>query len=150
LSAVTVPAYAGSGPHDSSPRGHHHRHGDATAVLVIDRVATPVFQVAPGVDPEPTFPAVTVSARLRGCVPGELYVLHGQFFQRHREITGLNGGLGVGEFTCGADGTARVALTPYDPAGRLHPGKLRVRLEVVTFRDGEVLARDCARVRIPR
>jgi hypothetical protein len=148
VSAVTVPAYA-SPRHDTAERRWSHHEHRAT-VLVVDRVTSPVFQVAPGVDPEPTFPAVTVTARLRGCVPGELYLVHARFFQRHREITGVSGGLGFEEFSCRADGTARISQTRYDASSRLRPGKLRVTLEVRSWEQGKVLARAAARVRVPR
>jgi hypothetical protein len=149
LAGFATPAYAVPVGHDGAlHRGHHHPASSPT--LVLERWASPIQQYAPFVDPEPTFPLVTVFARLRGCVPGTLYVASTRFAQHGREITGLAGGRGVGEFMCGADGTARIAQARFDLAELLHPGRLRVSMEVVAFDGGPVLAATAARVRIPR
>jgi hypothetical protein len=149
LVGIATPAYAGAATPSGRHWAHHH-HGTATSLLVLERRASPIQQVAPFVDPEPTFPLVTVYARLRGCEPGRLYVASTRFFQNRREITGIAGGRGFGEFVCGANGTARIAQARFDPAGLLHPGRMRVYLEVVAFDGGAVLASATARVRIPR
>ena len=147
---LATPAYAAPAAHGGARHWAHHHHAATTSLLVIERRAAPIQQVAPFVDPEPTFPLVTVFARLRGCEPGRLYVVSTRLFQHRREITGIAGGRGFGEFACGADGTARIAQGKFDPAGRLHPGRLRVSMEVVAFDGGPALASATARVRIPR
>ena len=121
------------------------------SLLVIERRTAPIEQVAPFIDPEPTFPFVSVFARLRGCEPGRLYVAqHTVRSRTRREIDGhRRGAAASSEFGCGADGTARIAQSRYDRAGRLHPGRMRVTMEVVAFDGGPVLASASARVRIP-
>lgn len=151
LAGLTSPAYAAPTGHGSARHWtHHHPHPTSTAPLVIHRWAAPLRQVAPGVEAEPTFPEVTVRARLRGCEPGRLYLVHARFFQHHREITGVSGGRGFEEFGCDADGTALISQSRFDPDGRLHPGWLRVRFEVLTWEQDVVVASAAARVRIPR
>lgn len=149
MAGLSAPAYAApAGLRGAHPAGHHH-HAASTAPLVIERMASPLRLVSPGIDPEPALPEVTVFARVRGCVPGELYVVHARFFQHHREITGVAGGLGFEEFACGADGTARIQQSRYDALSRLHPGRLRVTFQVLPFDQTSVLAAATARVRIP-
>ena len=159
LSTMAVPAYAESPHRDdhhgwAHHRGDHHgwdrHHASAASAFVIDRLASPIGRYAPGVEPEPTFPFVTVRARLRGCEPGRLYLVHATFHQRHREISGIVGGRGFEEFGCGADGTALVSQSRYDPDGRLHRGRLRVSFQVLTWEQDVVVATATARVRIPR
>lgn len=149
LVGLATPAYATPGGHDAAERWSHHHARPATS-LVVERWTSPIGEIAPFVDPEPTFRFVTVRARVRGCEPGVLYVASSRFVQNRREITGLLGGRGVGEFVCGPDGTARIAQSRFDPAGLLHPGRMRVSLEFVAFDGGPVVAATSARVRIPR
>lgn len=149
MAGLSAPAYAAPAGLRAAHPATYHR-APSTAPLVIERMASPLRLVSPGVDPEPAFPMVTVFARVRGCVPGELYVVHARFFQHHREITGVAGGLGFEEFACGADGTARIQQSRYDPLSRLHAGRLRVTFQVLPFDQTSVLAAAAARVRIPR
>lgn len=149
LAGLATPAYAAPSGPSGAPQWTH-RHSTSAPLLVIERWAAPIQQVAPFIDPEPTFPFVSVFARLRGCEPGRLYVAHTRLFQHRREIDGVAGGLGFEEFVCGADGTARIRQGRYDRAGLLHPGCLRVTMEVVAFDGGPVIASASARVRIPR
>ena len=150
LVGLATPAYAAPATPSGARHWAHHHHATSAPLLVLERRASPIRQYAPFVDPEPTFPLVTVFARLRGCEPGTLLVASTRFVQNGREITGLAGGRGVGEFVCGADGTARFSQCRFDPAGLLHPGRMRVYLEVVAFDGGPVIASASARVRIPR
>jgi hypothetical protein len=148
MAGLSAPAYAAPATRGATPTTHQRT--ATSAPLVIERLASPVHLVSPGVDPEPMFREVTVFGRVRGCVPGELYVVHARFFQHRREITGVAGGLGFEEFACGADGTARIRQSRYDPMNRLHAGCLRVTFQVMPFDQGSVLGSTSARVRIPR
>jgi hypothetical protein len=148
MAGLSAPAYATST--DSGARHWRHHHAASAPMLVIERVAPPIRQYSPFVEPEPTFPLVTVVANLRGCEPGRLYVASTRLFQHRREITGIAGGRGFGEFACGADGTARISQSKFDQESLVHPGRLRASMEVVAFDGGPALASATARVRIPR
>jgi hypothetical protein len=147
MAGLSTPAYATST--DSGARHGRHHHAAATS-LVLERVTVPLLQYSPSVEPGPTFPLVVVVAHVRGCEPGRLYVASTRLFQHRREITGIAGGRGFGEFVCGADGTARIAQGKFDQAALLHPGRLRASMDVVAYDGGPVLARATAKVRIPR
>lgn len=148
MAGLSTPAYARSTDPGARPWRHHH--SASIPSLVIERVAAPLQQYSPFVEPEPTFPMVVVVAHLRGCEPGRLYVASTRLFQHRREITGIAGGRGFGEFVCRDDGTARIALAKFDPEGLLHPGRMRASMDVVTYDGGPVLASATAKVRIPR
>jgi hypothetical protein len=149
--AMATPAAAMKSERAAERHGFKfHRSTTTTSALVIERKASPIRRVDPGMDPLDLYPAVTVAARVRGCEPGLPYVVTARFFQNRREITGVSGGLGFEEFTCGDDGTARILQSRYDLARRLHPGRLWVTFSVLTISQDSVVSTTTARVRIPR
>jgi hypothetical protein len=107
---------------------------DAPVRARIDRVTSTIFQSGlPGAW-EGTAPAVTVSATIKGCVPGEFYVAHITMWQDGIELANTAGtSPGAGEFRCEADGTAQIRepqLGLDAAAGVPHPGRAWATLSV--------------------